>query len=81
MSKASFMNFNDKTIWITGASSGIGEAMALKFSTLGANLILSSRDKTALQKVKLSCDHPEKVFVLQMDLSKTNEMEQLVAKA
>ena len=81
MGKASFMNFNDKTIWITGASSGIGEAMALEFSTLGANLILSSRDKTALQKVKSSCDQPEKVFVLQMDLSKTNEMEQLVTKA
>ena len=75
------MNFNDKTIWITGASSGIGKAMALGFSKLGANLILSSRDTTALQQVKSSCDHPEKVFVLEMDLLKIGDMEQLVAKA
>ncbi|HLK54601.1 MAG TPA: short-chain dehydrogenase, partial [Candidatus Angelobacter sp.] len=34
------MNFKDRRIWITGASSGIGEAMALAFHQAGAKLIL-----------------------------------------
>ena len=41
----------EKTIWITGASSGIGTAMAKTFSEAGANIILSGRNVEALEKV------------------------------
>ena len=41
----------EKTIWITGASSGIGAAMAKTFSEAGANIILSGRNVEALEKV------------------------------
>ena len=37
------MRFRDKVVWITGASSGIGEALAYAFYEEGANLILSAR--------------------------------------
>ena len=37
------MGFKNKTIWVTGASSGIGKALAIQFSKLGANVVLSSR--------------------------------------
>ena len=40
--------YNDKTILITGASSGIGEAFALTLDKLGAKLILTARSKDKL---------------------------------
>lgn len=45
------MHFTNKVVWITGASSGIGEAFAKAFFNEGAKLILSSRNVEALQKV------------------------------
>jgi short-subunit dehydrogenase len=62
------MSFSNKVIWITGASSGIGEALALALSKKGAKLILSSRNETKLQAVKNHCAYPEKVAVLTLDL-------------
>ena len=62
------MNFADKTIWITGASSGIGKSLALELSKKDANLILSSRNEIELNKVKNACKNPEKVKILPLDL-------------
>ena len=44
-------DFSDKTVWITGASSGIGRALALAFAEAGARIILSGRRVAALQAV------------------------------
>lgn len=44
-----------KVVWITGASSGIGEELAYQLASLGARLIISARRVGALQKVKNRC--------------------------
>ncbi len=45
------MSFQGQTAWITGASSGIGAALAREFSSRGARLVLSGRDKARLKAV------------------------------
>ena len=49
------MNFAGKNLWITGASSGIGRAVAIELSLKKCHLILSSRKKEDLEKVALIC--------------------------
>jgi dehydrogenase/reductase SDR family protein 7B len=61
-------DFTDKVIWITGASSGIGEALAYAFSASGAKLILSARRADELERVRVACARPERVKVIPMDL-------------
>ncbi len=62
------MSFQDKVVWVTGASSGIGRAVALEFSKQGAKLILSSRNEETLKEVRKACKKPDDVFVLPLDL-------------
>lgn len=63
------MSFQNKIIWITGASSGIGEALSYAFAKEGANLILSSRKVDELQKVKANCPDPSVVYIQPLDLA------------
>lgn len=60
---------NAQTIaWITGASSGIGEALSYQLNAKGAYLILSSRRREELERVRLACPYPEKISILTLDL-------------
>jgi dehydrogenase/reductase SDR family protein 7B len=68
-------DFSDKTIWITGASSGIGAAMARALAARGARLILSARSADKLESVRQSCSAPDKHLCLIMDLSNQTSIE------
>ena len=46
------MDFKNKLVLITGASSGIGKETALEFAKLGANIVLVARRK---EKLDASC--------------------------
>ena len=59
---------HDKVVWITGASSGIGEAAAVAASKRGARLVLSSRRVKELERVRGLCADPRQVAVLPLDL-------------
>lgn len=48
-------DLKNKVIWVTGASSGIGEAMAYELVGKGANLILSARRAVELERVRNNC--------------------------
>jgi len=64
------MKYTDKIVWITGASSGIGEALAKAYYQDGASLILSSRRQEALDEVKTKLGGDgSRIKVLTIDLS------------
>lgn len=66
----------NKVVWLTGASSGIGEALAYELSKKGARLILSSRRKDQLERVKGNClfSAQAEIRVLPLDLEKTDTL-------
>jgi len=72
------MKLENKTVWITGASSGVGEGMAHVFHREGANLIISGRRVAELERVREACRHgPGRIMVLPFDI--TNRMEREAA--
>ena len=74
------MEINNKTVWITGASSGIGEALAYELALKNCKLILSGRNIEALEKVKLNCKSAV-VAILPFDLIDFDNAKNNVEKA
>src|SRR5260370_22004452 len=68
------MSFQDRTVWITGASSGIGEALAEAFHDAGAKLILSARREAELQRVQAKCGGEPNTRILPLDMSQAEEI-------
>uniref|UniRef100_UPI00404A8E65 SDR family oxidoreductase n=2 Tax=Gelidibacter sp. TaxID=2018083 RepID=UPI00404A8E65 len=75
------MNINNKVIWITGASSGIGKGLALELSKRNCKLILSARRQDVLENVKNASHNSENIFVLPFDLGAIEDMPKVVEKA
>jgi dehydrogenase/reductase SDR family member 7B len=74
--------YSGKVIWITGASSGIGEELARQLSAFDTRLILSSRRKEELERVKSSLQlKPENVFILPLDLSDATNLQDKALEA
>lgn len=65
--------FENKIVWITGASSGIGEALAIEFAKLKSRLILSARREDELNRVKEFCKkYTADIEILPFDLTDVN---------
>lgn len=75
------MEMKGKVIIITGASSGIGKATALKLSKKGAKVVLSARRKDELEALKKSIEKETgEALVVIADVTKKPDMDRLVAK-
>ena len=76
-------HFENKVIWVTGASSGIGESCAYELSKNKSKLIITALEKNILQQVKEKCLQlgAQDVFVLPADLSQLDTLEFLSQKA
>ena len=81
MFKFKCMSFQNKVVWLTGASSGIGEATAFELSKQGAKVILSSRNQQKLEQVKIRCANPEQVKIVPIDLDDYSKSSKLVQEA
>lgn len=68
------MSNNTKTVWITGASSGIGESLAYTFAKQGYNIIISGRNTEALNKVKQNCNNSSRVEIIPLDIANHNSI-------
>ena len=73
------MNFKDKVIVITGASSGIGEASAIKFAKKNAKVVLVARRKEKLLQVqKEVSEYTDFTLVCQCDVSNKSQVKEMV---
>ncbi|MBI2279886.1 MAG: SDR family oxidoreductase [Bacteroidetes bacterium] len=63
------MELKNKVVWITGASSGIGEALSYAFAKEGCKLVISARRESELQRVKTSTNlTDDSILILPLDL-------------
>jgi dehydrogenase/reductase SDR family member 7B len=67
---------SNQVVWLTGASSGIGEALAYALAKEGAKLIISARRPDELQRVATKCKlPPDKLLILPLDLTDESTFE------
>lgn len=67
-------NLKSKTVLITGATSGIGEACARLFASEGCNLILFARRYEKLESLKKELEKDIKIHIVKVDVKKNDEI-------
>jgi short-subunit dehydrogenase len=73
-------HFKEKVIWITGASSGIGEHLAYALAEEGAKLILSARNEKELSRVKNNCKNKTDILLQAFDITDFDAIPGIVKK-
>ncbi|MDR1792581.1 MAG: SDR family NAD(P)-dependent oxidoreductase [Bacteroidales bacterium] len=75
--KVDDLDKNIQNVWITGASSGIGEELAYLFSQQNYHLILTARRLEELERVKNGCKDPSRCSIFKMDLSDSEQIKEI----
>lgn len=74
--------YYNKTVWVTGASSGIGEYLVYELVKMGARVILSARREDELKRVvAISGANLDQTHILPLDLANHSELASKVDKA
>jgi short-subunit dehydrogenase len=73
------MMLNGKVVVITGASMGIGEALAKVFADEGATVVMSSRDAGRAEAARARIGHPERTVAIACDVRNREEIERLLS--
>ncbi|MGB3508312.1 MAG: SDR family oxidoreductase [Microcoleaceae cyanobacterium] len=73
----------DKVVWITGASSGIGEALAYQILAKEGKVILSARRTNELERVKQNCqeNNSQNIKIVPIDLAQVDSLETATTQA
>lgn len=74
---------SDKVIWITGASSGIGEQLVYQLVEMNNKIIISARRESELERVKSSCPlkFQDDIHILPLDLSDLDSLDVIANQA
>ncbi|MCO6497602.1 MAG: SDR family oxidoreductase [Chitinophagaceae bacterium] len=76
------MNIDNKIVWVTGASNGIGKGLAIEFAKHHCKLILSSRNVEKLQETQRECKNfTQDAEVLPLDLEDIDSLKQKTENA
>ena len=73
------MNENKKAVWVTGASSGIGKAIAESFVKNGFHVIATARRIDLLSELKNSLDNSKLLETFQLDIKNEEEIEKFIS--
>jgi len=75
-------NYKGKVVVITGASTGIGEQLAIKFAKLGSKLVLAARGKEKLEKVEKACQsYGAQTMIFPVDVAIEEQCKQMIEAA
>lgn len=72
------MSLHNKVVWITGASSGIGKALAQVFAERGATVVLSARRQEVLEQVKASLKNAQQHVIIPLDITDDAQVQKAV---
>lgn len=75
------MNVKNKNVFVTGSTRGIGLAIAHRFASLGANVVLNGRSEISAELINSFKDYQVKVIVISGDVSQFDDAKRMVDEA